>query len=145
MCRAILQPAAVEREAPISDLSAHAGFLMRMVSSVVSKEFARKLAREDVTVAEWVMLRALYGRDALAPSMPARQMGMTKGAVSKLAERLLDKGLIARTDNPEDKRGHSLSLTPAGIAKLPDAEHEALKWLLQTLIDGHALTAAPVD
>lgn len=90
-------------------------------------------------------------------------MGMTKGAVSKLAERLLDKGLIARTDNPEDKRGHSLSLTPAGIAKLPalahlaerndaaffaklsDSEHEALKWLLQTLIDGHALTAAPVD
>lgn len=148
---------------PISDLQAHTGFLMRMVSNAVSKEFVRKMAGQDVSVAEWVMLRALYGVEALAPSVLARQMGMTKGAISKLADRLLDKGLIARADNPDDRRGHSLSLTTAGAAMVPalahladendasffaqlsEAEHQALKTLLQKLITVHALTTAPVD
>ncbi|NOW46433.1 DNA-binding MarR family transcriptional regulator [Novosphingobium sp. SG751A] len=148
---------------PVSDLSAHTGFLMRMVSNAVSQGFAGKLAGQDVTLAEWVMLRALYGGKPLPPSLLARKMGMTKGAISKLADRLLDKGLIARTDNPNDKRAHSLSLTHEGIAKVPalarladesdaaffiglsDADHAALRGLLHKLINAHALTTAPVE
>jgi DNA-binding MarR family transcriptional regulator len=136
---------------------------MRMVSNAVSQDFARKMAGQDVTVAEWVMLRALYGGQSLAPSLLARKMGMTKGAISKLADRLLDKGLIARADNPDDKRGHSLSLTREGAAKVPAlarladendaaffaslsaADHAALRELLHKLIAAHTLTAAPVD
>ena len=78
----------------VSDLNAHTGYLLRMVSNAVSQEFSRKVASEDVTVAEWAMLRSLYGRDATAPSALADRMGMTKGAISKLAGRLLEKGLI---------------------------------------------------
>lgn len=146
----------------ISDLVAHTGFLMRMVSNAVSQEFARKLAGEAVTVAEWVMLRALYGRDPLPPSLLAREMGMTKGAISKLADRLLEKGLIARSDNPDDKRAHNLLLTSTGKAKVPalarladendatffaslsSAEHDALRSVLQKLISRHTLTCPPV-
>jgi hypothetical protein len=46
-----------------------------MVSNAVSQGFARKLAAEDVTVAEW---------------------GLTRGAITKLAERLVAKGLVER-------------------------------------------------
>ena len=45
--------------AAVSDLTAHTGYLLRMVSNAVSQEFARKVAGEGVTVAEWVMLRSL--------------------------------------------------------------------------------------
>lgn len=69
---------------------------------------------EGVTVAEWVMLRSLYRGAAVAPSALACKMGMTRGAISKLAERLLEKGLIDRTDNLDDKRRHRLSLSDAG-------------------------------
>ena len=58
--------------AGVSDLNAHTGYLLRMVSNAVSQEFARKVASEDVTVAEWVMLRSLYGSDAMAPSALSR-------------------------------------------------------------------------
>lgn len=146
-----------------SNLYAHTGFLMRMVSNAVSHEFARKLAGEGVTVAEWAMLRSLYRCDPLAPGVLAHKMGMTRGAISKLADRLVDKGLIARADNPDDKRGHSLSLTTAGAAKVPvlarladanDAaffadltadQHASLKALLHTLIARHRLTGTPID
>lgn len=147
----------------VSDLTAHTGYLLRMVSNVVSQGFARKVAGEGVTVAEWAILRSLYGSDAIAPSALARKMGMTKGAISKLADRLLEKGLIERTGNAEDKRGHSLSLSVVGAKAVPvlagladendaaffavlsDEDRERLRGLLQALIDKHALSAMPVD
>jgi DNA-binding MarR family transcriptional regulator len=134
-----------------------------MASNAVSQGFARKMAAEGVTVAEWVMLRSLYGSKAIAPSDLARQMGMTKGAISKLADRLLGKGLVERTGNPHDKRGHSLSLSAAGTQKVPilasladdndrtffavmgSEKHAQLRALLQVLIDEHGLSAVPVD
>jgi DNA-binding MarR family transcriptional regulator len=147
----------------VSDLTAHTGYLLRMVSNAVSQEFARKVAGEGVTVAEWVMLRSLYDSDAISPSALARKMGMTRGAISKLAERLWEKGLIERAGNPEDKRGHSLSLSAAGLRKVPllagladendvaffavlsAEEQDGLRGLLRALIDKHGLSAMPVD
>ena len=147
----------------VSDLNAHTGYLLRMVSNAVSQEFAHKVAGEGVTVAEWAMLRSLYGSRAIAPSVLAERMGMTRGAISKLAGRLLEKGLIERDGNPDDKRAHSLSLSAAGAAKVPvlasladenDAaffavlsreDHEKLSGLLHALIDRHGLSAMPVD
>lgn len=149
--------------AAVSDLRAHTGYLLRMVSNAVSQEFARKVAGEGVTVAEWVMLRSLYDSDGMAPSALARKMGMSKGAISKLADRLAEKKLIERTGNPDDKRGHSLSLTAAGVKKVPalagladendaaffavlsDQKQELLRALLNTLIDKHGLSLMAVD
>lgn len=147
----------------VSDLAAHTGYLLRMVSNAVSQEFTRRVAGQGVTVAEWALLRSLYGSGAIAPSMLARKMGMTKGAISKLADRLLEKGLIERTRNPEDKRGHSLSISTKGRRKVPvlaaladqndtafftvlSADEQAwLRNALHALIDKHGLSTVPVD
>jgi DNA-binding MarR family transcriptional regulator len=75
-----------------------------MVSNAISQEFARKVSGEDVTVAEWSFMRTLYDSEAMPPSILAEKMGMTKGAISKLAERLVAKGLVAREESQEDKR-----------------------------------------
>ena len=88
---------------------------------------------------------------------------MTKGAISKLAERLTAKGLVAREESRDDKRAHSLSLTREGRAKIPvlasladenDAEffgvltkeeHETLDRILRVLAERRELKATPVD
>lgn len=147
----------------IPELTAHTGYWLRMVSNAVSQDFARKLSNQGVTVAEWSVLRALYDAPAMAPSVLADTMGMTKGAISKLADRLLEKGLLARTDNPGDKRAHNLSLTEAGRAKVPalailadlnDAEYfglltpeerQALDRILKALAERRGLKTTPVD
>lgn len=147
----------------VSKLDDHTGYWLRLVSNAVSQEFARKMANEDVTVAEWVFLRALYDWDATPPSVLAEKMGMTRGAISKLADRLLAKGLVERTENPGDRRAHNLSLSGEGRSKVPvlasladqnDAEYfgvltaedrDALKHILKTLAEGRELKAAPVD
>lgn len=146
-----------------SDLTKHTGYWMRMVSNAVSHDFARKIAAEDVTVAEWVFMRALYDDEALAPSALAGKMGMTKGAISKLADRLVTKGLIARVEHETDRRAHSLFLTSAGRNKVPrlasladlneteyfgvltEKEHAALDQILKALVERRGLETIPMD
>ncbi|HTO40447.1 MAG TPA: MarR family transcriptional regulator [Rhizomicrobium sp.] len=114
-------------------------------------------------MAEWGFMRALYDARAMLPSALALKMGMTKGAISKLADRLLAKGLIVRSDSVQDKRAHSLSLTKDGRAKVPllasladhnDAEyfsvltndeHEHLLQTLKTLAERRGITSIPLD
>lgn len=147
----------------ISGLTDHDGYWLRVVSNAVSHDFARKVAGEGVTVAEWAVLRVLYDVDQMVPSSLAQELRMTKGAISKLADRLLEKELIKRTESREDLRMHSLSLSKAGRQKVPvlakladdnDAEYfgvltteerDALSRILNTLVERRGLSNVPVD
>ena len=148
---------------PVSRLHHHLGYWLRAVSNAVSHSFARKVEREGVTVAEWVFLRVLYDFDWVAPSRLAAEIGMTKGAISKLADRLLEKELVQREANEDDRRAHRLALTPAGralvprLARIADAndaslfgvltrdERRRLETLLRKIAARHEPKNVPID
>jgi DNA-binding MarR family transcriptional regulator len=100
-------------------LTAHLGYWLRYVSNHVSHAFARKLEDHGVTVAEWATMRELYGVECLAPSRLAGQLGLTRGAITKLADRLVAKGLATRTPDPGDARAQTLALTAQGRGLVP--------------------------
>lgn len=104
---------------PPSHLEEHLGYWLRTVSNAVSHTFAARLEPEGVTVAEWVVLRVLYDAERIGPSLLAARIGMTKGAISKLADRLIRKSLVQRDADPEDGRAHTLALTRSGRALVP--------------------------
>jgi len=148
---------------PASDLTAHLGFWLRTVSNHVSHAFAGKLAAKGVTVAEWVMMRALYGKDPMPPSRLAADMGMTRVAITKLADRLIGKSLVVRKADREDGRSQTLALTKRGadlvpgLAALADrndaeffdhlsgAERKIFERLLKRIVEHGNMTAAPID
>jgi DNA-binding MarR family transcriptional regulator len=145
-----------------SPLQAHLGYHLRQLSNHVSAAFARKLAARDVIVAEWVLLRLLLDAPA-APSSLAARMGLSKGAITKLAERLAARQLISRQASEEDRRSQTLSLTARGrklvpeLARLADendaeffsfytgAERAQLIALLEKAAARHGIAAPPVD
>ena len=145
----------------VSDLTDHTGYWLRMVSNAVSQDFARKVDAEGVTVAEWCFLRALFDADGIAPTLLADRMGMTRGAISKLADRMVAKGMVARMES--GGRGQTLALTATGRAKvpilaamadandaayfdaLPDADRAALDRILRNLAERRGLTATPLS
>ncbi|MCK0208768.1 MarR family transcriptional regulator [Starkeya koreensis] len=151
------------RPPPVPALQDHLGFWLRLVSNHVSHAFAARLAEREVTVAEWVTLRTLHARPPLSPSRLAAEISMTRGAITKLADRLIAKGLVRREADPEDGRAQTLALTPAGAALVPalaaladandtaffaplDARERAtMEKLLRRLVDAHGLAALPVD
>lgn len=103
---------------PPSGLEAHLGYWLRYVSNQASHAFARKVQALGVTVAEWVVMRELYDAEHM-PSALADRLGMTRGAISKLAGRLETKGLIARKGAKSDGRVQILALTGDGRALVP--------------------------
>ena len=105
---------------PVPELSAHLGYWLRHVSNHVSHAFARKLAAKDVTVAEWALMRVLYGTEPMPPSRVADQMGLTRGAVTKLADRLVAKALLVREASRHDGRAQTLCLTAKGANFVPE-------------------------
>ena len=109
----------MSRKSAVSPLDAHLGYWLRFVSNQVSQAFSRKVAARNVSVAEWVILRELFDGEFVVPSVLADRMGMTRGGISKLADRLVAKGLVTRTADDEDRRYQALALTAQGRALVP--------------------------
>lgn len=105
--------------APPSGLEDHLGYWLRLVSNHVSLGFRRKVEETGVTVAEWVLMRELYRLGPVAPSELALAMGMTRGAVSRLVDRLEAKHLLKRSTSQEDRRYQSVELSAAGARRVP--------------------------
>ncbi len=101
-----------------ASLEAHLGYWLRYVSNHVSHAFAQKVEAEGVSVAEWVVLREVY-EAPMAPSALADRLGMTRGAISKIVDRLENKGLAARTHSTTDRRAQTVALTRTGRARVP--------------------------
>lgn len=106
-------------DAPVSPLHAHLGYWLRVVSNHVSHGFRAKVEAHGVTVAEWVVLRALLDHDGVRPIVLADQLGTTRGTVSKLVDRLAAKALVDVQADPHDRRAQVVSLTPAGRQLVP--------------------------
>ena len=148
---------------PTSKLEDHAGYWLRYVANHVSHAFARKVEAQGVTVAEWVLLRELLDAGAANPSQLADMVGMTRGAVSKLVERLCRKQFAKRSSSNDDRRYHTVKLTTTGkrlvpvLAKLADEndreffghlkaeEKDWLVRLLQDIVRLHGWKDLPVD
>src|ERR1700690_2699870 len=103
----------------VSDLKKHVGFWLRFVSNHVSKAFARKLLASGVTVAEWVVMREMLDDEETSPGVLAERIGMTRGGVSKLVDRLVTKKLVTRRERTDDRRFQSIALTAEGRRLIP--------------------------
>lgn len=146
-----------------STIESHLGYWLRYVSNHVSHAFRIKVEAHGVTVAEWVVLRAMFDDESMNPSQLADQIGLTRGAVSKLIDRLERKQLAQRRTEREDRRYQLVSLTTAGRALVPtlarladendheffghlsDEERARLSALLHNIVRHHGLKTLPVD
>lgn len=147
----------------VSCLEDHLGYWLRYVSNQVSHAFSRKVEARGVSVAEWVLLRELYGRDSVAPSALADRLGMTRGGISKLVDRCEAKSLVTRAAGKDDRRYQELALTPAGHALVPElaaladandaeffahlepAERATLERLMRDIVQRQSLRHVPID
>jgi len=150
-------------QADVSELEAHLGYWLRAVSNHVSHAFKVKVERHGVTVAEWVVLRALFVRDGVKPSELATTLGLTRGAISKLVDRLAAKDLVSVRSDVRDGRAQLVTLKVSGRRLVPtlaaladkndaeafghlEPEHRAsLLATLKSLVEHLGLRGAPVD
>src|ERR1700691_5368402 len=113
-----------------SNLEDHLGYHLRCLSNFVSQSFAEKLESEDVSVAQWVVMRVLYDNEDATLNEEEEEVVVDKSALSRMVERLVQKNLVNRKEGG-DRRSVSLTLTSAGkrlvpkLAKLADENDKA--------------------
>ncbi|MEI9977231.1 MAG: MarR family transcriptional regulator [Ignavibacteriota bacterium] len=116
-----------------------------------------------MSVAEWVVLCRVGAEPGITPGEIAEALELTRGAVSKIIDKLEAKSWIARSTKQEDSRVQLLSLTRSGTRILPQlariadendreffgalnpAESATLRRLLGKLAELHRIKAVPTD
>ncbi len=152
------------RRKTVSRPEDHLGYWLSFVSSKVITSLARRLEAYDVSVSEWVVLRKLY--DASSPASPtalAESIGVTKGPVSRLMERLVQKDLVERQASRNDGRAQQIRLSSIGrklvprlaaiadeneeayFGDLPAGVREVLIGLMKNIVEESQMTQIPVD
>lgn len=127
-------------------------FWVSRLASVMQEKFNQELQVLDVTWPQWMVMNVLAHDLATTPAQVAAHIGVDRSAVTRLADRLEKKGMIARQFDGLDRRSIQLVLTDSGkrlvrhldeaankhqqrfLAELPTTEYRMFKTHLQKLL-----------
>jgi DNA-binding MarR family transcriptional regulator len=90
------------------------GLYLRDAYRAFSRDFHARLARHNITHAQWVLLWFLSQSGSLTPNLLSRQAGIQKASATSVIEQLKRRKLIRGDRDLNDRRKLNLSLTPAG-------------------------------
>ena len=87
-------------------------YRLSVTSNLVSDAIARSYeALFGLTIPEWRLVAVVAERDGITQQAIGATTRMDKVTVSRAAIALVDRGLLARAANPDDRRSHLLRLT----------------------------------
>ncbi|MBW8823614.1 MAG: MarR family transcriptional regulator [Xanthomonadales bacterium] len=95
------------------------GLLFRQVRDAMWHAMESELERlgHDLTFSQFVTLKKLGMTDGhISVGELARAAELSHGAMTRLLDKLEEKGLLARADDPTDRRALRIELTDAGRA-----------------------------
>jgi DNA-binding MarR family transcriptional regulator len=89
----------------------------------------RYAKRTGLSMPQFGLLRRLYHGGACEVHEIGQHFDVSSAAASQLVDRLVQSGLVARTENPDDRRTRQVDLTAKGRAIVEKANEESFKWL----------------
>ena len=84
-----------------------------------------------LTSARWQVLRAIEAR-SLSVAQIARNMGLARQNVQRLADILENEGIVEYAPNPDHKRAKLVGLTERGRRAVKEIGHLQVTWANQT-------------
>jgi MarR family transcriptional regulator, multiple antibiotic resistance protein MarR len=79
----------------------------------------RELSKFDISAAQLIVLASLENKEAGSAASLCKSISYDPGAMTRMVDRLEQKGLIRRTPHPQDRRATNLEITTAGRALYP--------------------------
>jgi DNA-binding MarR family transcriptional regulator len=103
------------RLAPSLVLADFIPYRLSVTSNLVSDSIARTYeALFGLSIPEWRLIAVIAETGGITQQAVGARTRMDKVTVSRAAIALVDRGLLDRRGNPEDRRSHLLDLTDAG-------------------------------
>ncbi|WP_309571465.1 MarR family transcriptional regulator [Deinococcus sp.] len=101
-------------DSPAQRLGQQMKQLHKYVSSHLMKAMQEQLQGDELSFSQVTALHQLRAHAALSIGGLADLTGLSLPAASHLTDRLVQRGLAERRENPDDRRAKMLALTPAG-------------------------------
>jgi DNA-binding MarR family transcriptional regulator len=89
-------------------------YLIGQINAAVRLRLERTLREFDLTVAQYTALSRIKGREILSSAKLARAHHVSPQTMNELIGNLESRGLVARREDPENRRVLLVSLTEAG-------------------------------
>jgi DNA-binding MarR family transcriptional regulator len=93
-----------------------------------TQEFVRFLKEKELNYAQYGALMRLYHGGNCAVGDLGKQFGFTAPAASQLVDKLVQEGLVERTEGLQDRRVKQLALTGDGRALVRASMDARLNW-----------------
>lgn len=78
-----------------------------------------ELSKFDISAPQLLVLASVANKEAASASTLCKSISYDPGAMTRMIDRLEQKGLIRRVPHPDDRRATNLELTAAGKALYP--------------------------
>jgi DNA-binding MarR family transcriptional regulator len=102
----------------------------RMMFTRVITALSRTLRDEELSVAQVAALHLLdQGKTSSVTALGA-ELGLSPSAVSRLVDGLVQRDLVVRAEDPEDRRKKTLMLTPKGRRFVDAASEDRVRVML---------------
>ncbi|MCK6453061.1 MAG: MarR family winged helix-turn-helix transcriptional regulator [Alphaproteobacteria bacterium] len=113
--------------APDYRLEEQAGHLFRRVHQRATAIFLNKIGEPQLTPTQWAALVKLRDTRGASQNHLGRLTAMDPATIQGVIRRLVDRDLIERAGDPQDRRRQVLRLTPAGAALVDRLSANALE------------------
>lgn len=102
---------------------------MRVIMQHSMRNFMLYAKEHGYSMAQLNAMFRIHHKGACGVSDLGEEMGVTSAAASQLLERLVQQGLAARAEDPQDRRTRVVTLTPAGEQIVRDSIAARQGWL----------------
>lgn len=104
----------------------------RVFFTKIMAGLARTLRDEELTIAQIAALHLVDQARAMRMTELSEAVGLSPSAASRMIETLVQRDLLERTEDPNDRRARMLSLTTSGRAFLDRISEERVNVILET-------------
>ena len=116
------QPRTVEARPPDKFAVPSKHGIIRLINRVrieLIDAMDRELAQFDITAPQLIVLASVANGEADSASQLCKSISYDPGAMTRMIDRLEQKGLVRRVPRPDDRRAMTLEMTAAGKALYP--------------------------
>ncbi|MDD3981829.1 MAG: MarR family transcriptional regulator [Spirochaetales bacterium] len=118
---------------------------MRQVMHASMQNFLRYIKDQGLSMSQMGALFQIYGQRMCGVTYLGEELGITSAAASQLIDRLVQQGLLKRSEDPKDRRSKVLKLTSKGERLVKEAVSARQSWvgdLVKTLNQDESVQVA---
>ena len=100
-------------EKSLQELRRDIGVQLAVVARKMRNDFDRHVGQIGLTRSQWTMIAVVARRPGATQRQIADVLEMSEASAGRLVDKLVNEGLLARTDRADDRRARAVNLTEA--------------------------------